>query len=374
MPLPLRRGLLFIVAAAMVLAAALTVAPHGSTTGSVAAAPQSQEMGVPANVAARTLNAVIGKQTGSHARATVNVHFILNWLSNVEFAGLWVAAHDGWWRNAGINMTFKPWAPGVTPETDVPARGGDTFGFQSGAAIVIAQSKGVPIKALYSDTQKSVFGLSVLAKSKIYKLTDLRGKKVGYQSHEFYVPATMLSYAGLKQSDWRPVQVGFDPSQLTSGQVDAYLVFITNEPIALKLQGVQTRTFAAAKYGFHFYDDVMFTTNSLIKSDPSLVRKVTGIVARGFQWAHTHPDQAARLTVQSVFPASKGTSAAMNLRQQILELRTFSPFSRDARGRFTGLMTKQYWQDSINTLYRYKEITSRPNASSVFTNAFNPYM
>jgi ABC-type nitrate/sulfonate/bicarbonate transport system substrate-binding protein len=307
-----------------------------------------------------------------HSRAMVNVHFILNWLPNVEFAGLWVAQQKGWWEQAGIHMTYTGWSPAVHPETDVPAKGGNTFGFQSGAAIGIAASKGVPITALYTDTQRSVFGLSVMPKSGISSLGQLKGKRIGYQSHEFYVPATMMSCVGVTESQWKPVEVGFDPTELTQGHVDAYLVFVTNEPIALSLEGIHVHTFDAADHCFHFYDDVMFTTRSLIKSDPSLVKKVTSIVARGFAWAHSHPADAAHITVDKYFPAAKGTSAQQNLTQQVLELRAFTPFSRDSHGKFSGLMNRKYWQDSINILYRYKQITSRPNVSQIFTNKFNP--
>lgn len=304
----------------------------------------------------------------------VHVHFILNWLPNVEFAGLWVAQKYGWWKQAGIDMTFKGWNPTVFPETDVPQKGGNTFGFQSGAAIAIAASKKIPIKALYTDTQRSVFGLTVLAKSNIHNLKQLKGKKVGYQSHELYVPETMLSCVGLIAGrDYSPVPVGFDTSQLTSGSVDAYLTFLTNEPIALRLQGVPVRNFAASNYCFHFYDDVMFTTTTLINSNPALVKKVTSIVARGFKWAHSHPQLAARITTSSTFPASKGTSAAANLQQQTLELQAFTPFSRDARGRFSGLMNTSYWRDSINILARYKQISSKPDPVSLYTNQFNPF-
>jgi len=353
----------------------------GAASGRTASVPQFlaptiqfNQQGVSGDVAARALNALAAQQRANRSAAGMtNVHFILNWLPNVEFAGLWMAQKFGWWKQAGINMTFKGWAPGVTPETDVPAYSGTAFGFQSGAAIGIARSRGVPITALYTDTQKSVFGLTVTAKSGITSLKQLRGKKVGYQSHEFYVPATMLSCVGLRQTDWVPRQVGFDTSQLTSGAVDAYLTFVTNEPIALKLQGVSTRTFAAANYCFHFYDDVLFATNSLIAKNPSLVKTVVGIVARGFRWAHTHPTMAARYTVSHTFPAGKGTSAALNLKQQILELQAFGPFSVDSRGQFSGLMSTAYWQDSINTLYKYKEINSKPSAAAIYTNRFNPY-
>jgi ABC-type nitrate/sulfonate/bicarbonate transport system substrate-binding protein len=305
------------------------------------------------------------------------VTFILNWLPNVEFSGLWIAQKFGWWKQAGLQLAFKPYANGVNPEQDVPERGGNTFGFQSGAAIAIAASKGIPDVALYTDTQKSVFGLTVLKKSGITNLRQLKGKKVGYQPHELYVPEAMLADVGLTAGrDYRTVPVLFDISQLTSGNVDAYLVFVTNEPIALQMQGVGARTFPAANYGFHFYDDVMFTTKSLIQSNPGLVRKVTSIVAKGFKWAHSHPQQAAQYTVQHYFPAStagSGVTAAQNLQQQKLEAQAFTPYSRDSKGHFSGLMSTSYWRDSINTLFKYHLITSKPNPATIYTNSFNPY-
>lgn len=374
------RGRYVIVVAVTLAILALSAFGGGAATASrpAAAAPSIRfnDIGVSPQLAAAALNQVSKQVDGRAARQMTDVHFILNWLPNVEFAGLWLAEKYGWFRQANIHMTYTPYSLSVHPETDVPQRGGNTFGFQSGAAIAIARAQHVPIKALYTDTQRSVFGLTVLAKSNIYKITDLRGKRVGYQPHEMFVPETMLAAAGLKQSEWKPVQVGFDISQLTAGQVDAFLTFQTNEPIALALQGVKTRSFRAADYGFHFYDDVMFTYDGLISKQPALVRKVVRVVARGFRAAHRAPDKAARLTVRYYFPASAaggGTTAAKNLQQQILELRKFSSFSRDSRGGFSGLMTARYWQDSVNTLYRYGEIKTKPAVSALFTNQFNPY-
>jgi ABC-type nitrate/sulfonate/bicarbonate transport system substrate-binding protein len=311
-----------------------------------------------------------------HAKATTKIHFFLNWLPNVEFSGLWVADHFGWWKQAGIDMTYTGWSQSVVPETDVPQHSGNQFGFQSGAALGIARAQGVKDVALYTDTQRSVFGLTVLNKSHITSLKQLKGKKIGYQPHEIYVPEAMLASVGLEpQRDYKLVPVSFDISQLTSGAVDAYEVFLTNEPITLDMQGIKNHSFKAADYGFHFYDDVMFTTDGLAKSNPALVRKVTAIVARGFKWAHSHPVQAAQITVAKYFPASgagKGVSAQANATQQKLESQRFIPFSRDSHGQFSGRMTAAYWRDSIDTLFKYKLISHKPAVSTLFTNSFNP--
>jgi NitT/TauT family transport system substrate-binding protein len=305
-----------------------------------------------------------------HTHAMTNVHIILNWIPNVEFAGLWVAQHFGWWKAAGINMTYTPYSLSVHPETDVATRGGNTFGFQSGAAVIIARSTGVPIKAVYTDTQRSVLGLTVLNSSNINKITDLKGKRVGYQPHELYAPATMLAHAGLRTTDWKPVQVGFNTDQLTQGQVDAFLTFLNNEPIALRLKGVQVHSFAAADNGYKAYDDVLFTTDKLIQSNPDLVRRVTGVIARGYRFAHTHHVQATNITVNGPFSSYVAKNGGRQ--QQLLEMQAFDRFSRDARHGFSGIMTAAVWRATVNTLFQYKEIRRKPAVSSLFTNQFNP--
>lgn len=358
------------VIAGTALGAGTRIAPGAPTQVS---ALQYNELGVSGAVAAKALNALAREQAKSSSHALTRVNFILNWVPNVEFAGLWMAQKFGWWTRAGLSVEYTPWSFSVFPATQVPEHPGNTFGFDDSAAIDIARSNGVQIQALFADAQKSVFALTVLEKSHITTLTQLKGKKVGYQGHEFFVPATMLAYAGLKPTDWKPVQVGFDIVQLTAGRVDAYLTFLTNEPISLSLQGVKTRSFAASDYGFHFYGDVLFTTTSLITQNPSLVRKVVTNIAKGFQWAHTHPDVSARYIVKTYFSRGAGETAKIHLEQQILELRAFKNFSRDPSGGYTGLMNTATWNDSINTLFQYNQLKTKPDPATMYTNRFNPY-
>src|SRR5437868_8962876 len=73
---------------------------------------------------------VLASAPAKHQHANVTIHFFLNWLPNVEFAGLWMAQHFGWWQKAGISMTYTGWSPSVVPETDVPTHSGMQFGFQ----------------------------------------------------------------------------------------------------------------------------------------------------------------------------------------------------------------------------------------------------
>jgi hypothetical protein len=36
-------------------------------------------------------------------------------------------------------------------------------------------------------------------------------------------------------------------------------------------------------------------------------------------------------------------------------------------------MSTATWKSTIDTLYKYREITSKPNPAEIYTNDFNPY-
>jgi len=45
----------------------------------------------------------------------------LNWVTNVQFAGILVAKEKGWYEESGIDLTVKGWKEGVVPIDDVVA-------------------------------------------------------------------------------------------------------------------------------------------------------------------------------------------------------------------------------------------------------------
>lgn len=298
----------------------------------------------------------------TNAAGMTSVSFSLNWIKNVEFAGLWVAQQKGWWKQAGLTVSAKAWDYNSDPTVLVGA-GKYTFGFQDGASIIIARSKGVPVKAVWASNQLSPFAFITMPNSGIKTVKDFRGKRIGYQGHEGYVLQEMLNYAGLSLKDVKPQVVGFDPTLLLAGKVDAYLAFITNEPIELAQKDhVKVNIIPASKYGYNFYSDVLFTTDSTIASNPALVRKVVSVMDRGWRYALAHPAEVAKMVVPKL--DNQDTVA-----QQTAEMKAMAPMA-EVHGVTVGSMTSAKWQDGINLLYRYKQITTRPKVSDVFTTRF----
>ncbi len=117
----------------------------------------------------------------------------------------------------------------------------------------------------------------------------------------------------------------------------------------------------ASQYGYTFYNDVLFTTDSLMKSNPALVRKVVAIIDRGWKWAIAHPDDTAKIVVPK-------WDSSDTLAQQTGEMHALIPMV----GKPVGGMTSSYWQKGISLLLKYKQIPHSVAPDSVYTTQFLP--
>ena len=84
--------------------------------------------------------------------------FQLDWFFNAQFAGVFLADRFGYFRDAGVSMTIKPWADGLNGVMEV-AEGRADFACAEQNLILEAQAKGAPVKAVATMFQASPFGL-----------------------------------------------------------------------------------------------------------------------------------------------------------------------------------------------------------------------
>jgi ABC-type nitrate/sulfonate/bicarbonate transport system substrate-binding protein len=302
------------------------------------------------------------QHTPIHAAAPAKASFALNWIKNVEFAGIWAAQEKGWWAQAGLQVDVRGYDFSNDPVLLVGA-GKYQFGFQDGASLLIARAAGDPVKAIWASGESSPFAFITMPKSGIKTAKDFKGKVIGYQSHERYVLDAMLTAVGLTEKDVKPTIVGFDPTVLVAGKVDAYLAYLTNEPIELAQKyHVNVNIIPASQYGYDFYSDVLFTTDNTIKSNPALVKKVVSVMDRGWKYALANPDWIAKVVVPKL---DKQDSVS----QQVAEMVALGKLA-NVPGAPTGTMTAARWQSGSDLLLKYKQIKAAVPAASVFTTEF----
>jgi ABC-type nitrate/sulfonate/bicarbonate transport system substrate-binding protein len=285
----------------------------------------------------------------------------LNWLENVEFAGILLALHKGYYTDEGIDLSVAPLGPTTDP-VDLVASGKAMIGMESGGdSVIIARSKGIPIKSFASDLQTDPSAWMTLKTSGLTKMSQLRGKTIGIQAPDLQEAPLILGLGGLTTQDVSIKTVSFDPSVLVDHEVDAFSVFVTNEPITLELQGIGVNLIPWSNYGFTYYSDCFFAADSTIKSDTNVLKAFVRATQRGWTEVFASPSAAVKLVLEVY-----GHHALVE-RQQMAELNSQIPLMHSRFADTNGLLavSTSYWQNGINLLARYKLIPKSFPASDI---------
>lgn len=164
----------------------------------------------------------------------------LGYVPNVQFAQFYLADQAGYYRDAGLDVTFEN---KIDPELiTLVARGAFDLGLADGTSLIPAVSQRIPVR--YIATVYARFPNIVFAKatSGIVTAADLAGRSIGipgkYGSSWIMLQA-LLASVGLTPDDADVVTYP-DFGQgiaVSEGAVDAATGFVNNEPVLLELRG-----------------------------------------------------------------------------------------------------------------------------------------
>lgn len=302
----------------------------------------------------------------ARSKGLTSLSLQLNWLENVEFAGILWALRKGYYRDEGINLSVAPLGPTTDP-VDLVASGHATIGMESGGdSVIIARSKGIPIKSFASDLQSDPSAWMTLRTSGIKKMSQLRGKTLGIQAPDLQEVPLILGLGGLTTADVTVRTVSFDPSVLVDHEVDAFSVFMTNEPITLEEKGIAVNLIPWSAYGFSYYSDCFFATDSTIKSRPGILKAFVRATQRGWTEVFANPHGAVSLVLEVY---GHGTLVEA---QQRAELAIQTPLMHSSYSKQHGLLAVSTgtWQAGIDRLAKYKLIPRSFPASEICVEGF----
>ena len=288
----------------------------------------------------------------------------LNWVTNVQFAGVLLAKERGWYEEAGIDLTVRGWKPGVSPIAEVTA-GRAQIGVVEGDTLIKAGVGGNAIKAIATQFQKTPFCLMSKKSLGIETPEQLKGKKIGINSTAVVMTKIVLASKGLGLEDITTVPIeSEDVRPLIKDEIDAYVGFMNAQPLTLKEKGYEINVIPAFRHGYDFYSGVYFVTETMIRKRPDMIQKFLGATLRGWKEAFKDPAATAKLVVKKYYP--KGSVS-----QQTESLKVFKFLATLGEGRqFFGWMEKEYWTKGIDILHKFKQIDRKIPAGDVFTMEF----
>jgi len=227
-----------------------------------------------------------------------NVSIRLKWFNQAQFAGIYQAKEQGYYKQDNLNVTINPGGPEISP-IQMVASGTDQFGITSGNQIILARDKGIPVVAIATIYKKSPIVITSLKDKNITSPKDLIGKKVGvvYADDDEIVLKSLLKNQGIDISKVTLAPKTFDLSQLMAGKIDAEVDYEMNEPATLKSKGLDVNLIKPRDFGINFYGDTIFTTEDMIKKHPDTVKAFVRNTIKGWEYTFANVDASVDLTL-----------------------------------------------------------------------------
>lgn len=290
----------------------------------------------------------------------------LGWLKNSEFAGLFAADKLGYYKDAGLQVDFISGGSGIDPIPIVRANPNFIGIVSSTGTLINAISKGAPLVSIGAFYQKHPNGFLVLKDGPIKTWKDFEGRKIGVQPEGEYYLDVVSSIQGLDKSKMQVVRVGSDPSPLLTGQLDAYMAWIVNQPYAVEKAGKQWDFLLLADNpGLHIYAMAPFVSKTLLEKDPELLQRWTCATLKGWAYVIDNPDAAAKMVAENYLPG--GDPAA---EKWLLGRANPISVSEDTKKYGLGWQDPQAWKDTVDVLLKYKQIDTAPAVADMMTNQF----
>jgi ABC-type nitrate/sulfonate/bicarbonate transport system substrate-binding protein len=145
--------------------------------------------------------------------------------------------------------------------------------------------------------QKNPFAIMSPKNKPITTPQGMIGKRIGIQSDNDAVWAAFLKANNISMSQLHTIPVGFDPTPLTQGTVDAWFSFIDNEPIELADKGFPTVTFLLADFNYPEIGNAIICTKDSLSTARDKVKACMVGDILGWKDALTNPTEAANLAV-----------------------------------------------------------------------------
>lgn len=227
----------------------------------------------------------------------------LDWIYNVQFAGLYQAKSQGYYAAAGLDVTLVPAQKGQKTVEAVLSRTGLSLGCAESNVLLRARSEGAPIVALATMFQGSPMGWMYLPESGISSLADFQGKRIGVHPDGEKVIRLLFERQGLQGEDIELPNVGYDPAILISGEVDAMQAYYIDEFVKLQLEtNGQGAMIMAKDAGYSAYSQVFFTTESLLAENEAALYRFLKASQLGWQYALENIEETVDLVLQEYNP------------------------------------------------------------------------
>ncbi|MFV1877195.1 ABC transporter substrate-binding protein [Nioella sp.] len=246
----------------------------------------------------------LGLATGAAAADEVTLQ--LQWVTQAQFAGYYVALENGYYEEEGLDVTIQPGGPDIAPPQVLAGGGADVMLNWMPSALA-ARERGLPVVNIAQPFARSGLMLTCWADSGIVEPADLAGHTIGvwFFGNE-YPFLSWMSQLGIptdgSEGGVTVLQQGFNVDPLLQRQADCISTMTYNEYGQVLDAGVSPDdliTFQYEDQGVATLEDGMWVLEENLE-DPEFVDRMARFVRasmRGWDWAEENPEDAAMIVL-----------------------------------------------------------------------------
>jgi class 3 adenylate cyclase/ABC-type nitrate/sulfonate/bicarbonate transport system substrate-binding protein len=252
--------------------------------------------------------AVCAVLLASHPAVALDpVSLQLKWKHQFQFAGYYAALEQGFYRNAGLDVSIREGGPDIDVAETV-ASGKADFGVCS-SNVLREWAKGRRLVVLAAIFQHSPAIILVSRRADISSVSELRGRNLMDTPGSDEI-AAMLKHEGVDYEALPRVSHDGNPRDLLAGRADAMVAYSTNEPFVLEQLGAAYRTFSPSAYGVDFYGDNLCASEAEVKAHPERVAAFRAASLKGWAYALAHKEATVDLILKT-YSAKKSREALL---------------------------------------------------------------
>jgi NitT/TauT family transport system substrate-binding protein len=230
----------------------------------------------------------------------------LKWVTQAQFAGYYVALEQGFYEDAGLNVTILPGGPDIAPGQVLAGGAADVMIDWLPSALA-AREKGLPIVNIAQPFKSSGLMLTCWKDTGITGPADFAGKTigVGFFGNE-YPFLSWMSQEGISTDGGEDgitvLKQGFNVDPLLQRQADCISTMTYNEYYQVLSAGVSEDELVTFKYedaGVATLEDGLYVLEENL-ADPAFADRMVKFVAasmEGWKWAEANPEEAAMIVL-----------------------------------------------------------------------------
>ena len=244
--------------------------------------------------------------TAAHAAEKVTLQ--LKWVTQAQFAGYYVAKENGYYGEAGLDVTINAGGPDISPPQVIAGGGADVIIDWMPSALA-SREKGVALVNIAQPFKRSGMMLTCRKETGIAKPADFKGKTLGVwffgNEYPFLSWMSQLKIPTAGGADGVTVlKQGFNVDPLLQKQADCVSTMTYNEYWQVIDAGIPADQLVVFKYedeGVATLEDGLYVLEDKLK-DPAFVDRMAKFVKasmKGWAWAREHAKEAALIVLDN---------------------------------------------------------------------------